>query len=343
MEVWLARYPAEDRASLIARLRSADDDVHRSALFELTMHELLICNGCKILAIEPAIDGTSKTPDFLAETPKGEKFYLEAVLATGRSRAEGGRQRVLSEAMRTVESVRSPAHFLDVKVDGKPSAPPSLKKLRASLQAWVDSLPPGEEVNRIEPFCWSEHGLAMTITAFRRKKPAGRDDPRSVGMLWGQPYVGTPGDGLREVISKKARRYGKLDAPYVVAVNALQEYQNEDDAIAALFGSPCVIIRTHSDGTMEHFDSRNKDGVWYGNRGPRKKGLSAVVSFDRLGAWNVARQRGRMILNPWADRSLPPLDLQLDVFTPGEGELVKSEGTPLHVIFDLPEEWPEAN
>ncbi len=76
---------------------------------------------------------------------------------------------------------------------------------------------------------------------------------------------------------------------------------------------------------------------------PRKKGLSAVISFDRLGAWNVARQRGRIILNPWADMPLPPLDLELDVFTPDEGELVKSEGMPLHAIFDLSEQWPEAN
>lgn len=51
-------------------------------------------------------------------------------------------------------------------------------------------------------------------------------------------------------MDKKASKYGELDAPYIVAVNATGEYQNEEDAFDALFGSTPSATPTRPASTM---------------------------------------------------------------------------------------------
>lgn len=72
------RYPAAERRELGLRLRSRLDDQHRAALFELTLHELLLRCGPPVL-IEPKLPHSWKSPDFLVQG----RFYLEAVMAAG--------------------------------------------------------------------------------------------------------------------------------------------------------------------------------------------------------------------------------------------------------------------
>ena len=80
MEDWLARYP--EPQALAARLRSPLDDQHRSAFFELLLHQLLLSLGHRIAAIEPKLAHTWKSPDFLVESATGHRFYLEGISAS---------------------------------------------------------------------------------------------------------------------------------------------------------------------------------------------------------------------------------------------------------------------
>jgi len=85
---WLAHYSGEHRDILVTRFRSANDDEHHSAFFELFTHALLIARGHKVVAIEPKLSHTQKSPDFLVQAAEGHRLYLECVLATGRSAQE---------------------------------------------------------------------------------------------------------------------------------------------------------------------------------------------------------------------------------------------------------------
>jgi hypothetical protein len=79
IEDWLELYPARDAPDLAMRLRSRQDDQHRSAFFELLLHRLLSALGHCVLAIEPKLAHSWKSPDFLV----AGDFYLEAVSAQG--------------------------------------------------------------------------------------------------------------------------------------------------------------------------------------------------------------------------------------------------------------------
>lgn len=340
IEDWIARYPEQHRAALITRLRSTIDGAHLSAFFELALHELLLRTGHKIIDVEPPAPNSPNRPDFLVESPDGQSFYLEAVVSMGESRETAAANARLNDAVRIVDEADAKLHFLDLQIEGKPGQQVSLGRLRRALAAWISGLPMTEDAKDAPPFVYEEHGMKLTVGAFLRRTP--RTDPgRAIGIRGVEAYWATPGEGIRESVEKKASRYGDFDIPYVVAVNAMGNHQDEEDAIDAMFGSPCVVIRRYDDGRTEHRDSRDSDGVWRGVDGPRKKGLSAVLSTERLRPWSVSQRRARLIRNPWATHPLPQAHLCVDELNPVEGSLVKTEGRSLSELFDLLPGWPE--
>ncbi|MBP7482062.1 MAG: hypothetical protein KA788_05950 [Lacunisphaera sp.] len=341
IEDWISRYPDEHRPALVARLRSKIDDAHQSAFFELALHELLLVTGHVIVAIEPKLEHTPYSPDFLVQTPDGSRFYLEAVVATAKSAQAVSADKRLNMAIAAIERVESPAHFLDLHIEGKPSEPIRGRQLRGALAAWTADLPDSDEAKNVPPFVYEAFGAKFTIEAPFRKNRRGRPDDRAIGVRSLEPYWGTPGDGIRESVDKKASKYGELDAPYVLAVNATGEYQSEEDATDALLGSPCVTIRQFDDGRRETKESRNPDGVWWGQNGPRNTGLSAVLFTKRLSPWSVELRRALLIRSPWAARPLAAVPLQVDELNPVEGKFVKSEGISLGAVVGLHKGWPE--
>lgn len=66
-------------------------------------------------------------------------------------------------------------------------------------------------------------------------------------------------------------------------------------AIDAVLGSPCMVVEQTADGFTQR-ESRNPDGVWCGPCGARRKGLSAVLSTERIDPWDFAVRRGGVIL-----------------------------------------------
>jgi hypothetical protein len=339
VEGWLAHYPAHERDALIARLRSTIDDQHRSAFFELFVHELLLVRGHKILATEPKLTHTPKSPDFLVQANEGHRLYLECVVATGRSQQEVAAQARLNQALMAVDRTPSPRHFLDLTVQGVPTAPISIKAMTKALRTWIAGLPDDDSAMDEALFQHREHGVTISLRAFPRRHP-GRAG-RAIGARFFPTRHVTVGDDVRGALEKKAGRYGALDQPYVVAVNALEMFAHEDAALDALLGSPCIVVQQRADG-FTHRESRNPDGIWCGPNGARRKGLSAVLSTEGVDPWNFAARRARLIRNLRATAPVPSFNLGVDDFQPEEGRYCITAGQPMGEIFGLPDGWPEA-
>jgi hypothetical protein len=340
VEDWLSRYPEKDRDTLIARLRSSIDDQHRGAFFELFIHELIIARGHRIISIEPKLPHTAKSPDFLIESREGHRLYLECTIATGRSQQEVAAQARLNQALSTIDRTPSPAHFLDLTVHGLPTAPISINTMKRKLREWISGLPCDDRSMDVAPLVHEEFGVTISLRAFPRRHS--ERATRAIGAQFFPPRQVTVDDDVRGALEKKASRYGTLDHPYVVAVNALGRFAREDNAVDALVGSPCMVIREMADGTTTQEAGRNTDGIWWGPTGPRRKGLSAVLSTEQIDPWNFASRHGRMIRNPWATAPLPPLALGVDNYEIVEGGYRITAGAKLADIFGLPDGWPEA-
>lgn len=338
IEDWLTHYPDHDRDALIARLRSTIDDQHRGAFFELFVHELLLVRGHRILEIEPKLSHTPKSPDFLVQAKEGHRLYVECVLATGRSKEEVAAQARLNQALTALDRISSPRHFLDLTVHGLPTAPISIKVMTKALRVWIADLPDDDTATDATSFRHQEHGVTISLRAFPRRHP--ERARRALGARFFPPRQVTVDDDVRGALQKKASRYGALDQPYVVAVNALAVFAREDAAIDALLGSPCMVVEQTADG-FTHRESRNPDGIWCGPAGARRKGLSAVLSTEGVDPWNFAVRHGRLIRNPWATMPLQSFDLGVDDFHPEEGRYRIIAGRPMGEIFRLLSGWPE--
>jgi hypothetical protein len=341
VDAWFAAYPNTHRDALVARFRAAINDQHRSAFFELFLYHLLQARGCKIVAIEPKLEHTDKSPDFLVENANKEHFYLEAVQASGRSNQDVAAQARLNTALSAIDNTPSPLHFLDLRVGGSPTKPLSTKKLTAALKSWIAGLPADDTARQGPPFVWDEHGAKIQVSAWTRNK---RDEAGgAIGVRWFPLVRVDPSREIRPALKKKASRYGKLDHPYLVALNALSSRHRESAVIYALLGTPYVRFTTGPDGKEIVKELRRPDGIWYGppDGEPQNKRLSGVLALMSIDPWNFASKTGLLIPNPWAEKPLPQLALGTAELTVVGDGYERKEGEPMHELVGLPAAWPE--
>lgn len=333
---WLADYPATHQPEIIRRLRSRDDVLHRSSLFELMLHALLLQQGFTIIEIEPVLPN-GKAPDFLVEAPDGKRFYLEATLASGMDNVAAGGDRRMREALQAIDEVRSPDFFLHLHTRGTPTRPMAVGRLRRAVQRFVDGLDYDQAIANEEVlvFQHEEHGAKFTIQPV--PKNLRRADGRAVGGRMLPGGIIHPEVAIKSAVEGKAGRYGDIDLPLVIAVNALEEFAKIDDAIDALFGTTSVVVREG----QEPQPIRNADGAWRGPAGPVYTRSSAVLFVERLSAWSVGQRSLHLIVNPWARNPIGDIPLGVEVREVIDGRLQTRAGLSLREIFDLPEGWPE--
>lgn len=341
IDEWLADYPLPNRTEMIGRLRSRDDTLHRSAFFELLLHALMLRRGLRIAAIEPTL-ANGRSPDFLVEAPDGNQFYLEATLAFGRDNVEAGADRRMREALQAIDDVNSPDFFLHLHTRGTPARPVAVGRLRKAVQRFVDNLDYDAAVQAAEAGeapgpIWrhEEHGAHLRIQPV--PKNIRRAEGRAIGGRMLPGGLVNPEVAIKSAVEGKAGRYGDLDLPLIVAVNALEEFASITDAIDALFGTAVLIVSENG----EERRGRDPDGAWRGLGGPVYTRCSAVLFVERLSAWSIGQRTLRLILNPWAQNPLPDLPLGIEIRQVIEDRLVTNEGHSLAELFGLEQSWPE--
>jgi hypothetical protein len=338
IDAWFTSYPETHRDGLISRFRATIDDQHRSAFFELVLYQVLLVRGCKVIAIEPKLEHTDKSPDFLVENARKERVYVEAVQASGLSSQDVAAQARLNTALSAIDSTPSPKHFLDLRVTGSPTNPLSTKKLTSALKSWIAGLPTDETARQVAPFVWDEHGAKIRLSAWVRHKPD--ENGKAIGVRW-FPFVRIdPSREIRPALKKKAARYGKLDHPYLVALNALSSHHSEAAVIDTLLGTPYVRFSKGPDGEEIVRELRRPDGIWYGppDGRPQNTGLSGVLALMKIDPWNFAAKTGLLIPNPWAQKTFPKLDLGMaELAVVGDG-YERRDGSPM---VGLSASWPE--
>ncbi len=336
----LAQYPENKRDTMVRRLRSRDDRLHRSASFELLLHGLVISRGFTVIEIEPELsDG--RAPDFLVGALDGREFFLEATVAEGEAGTDRGADRRTREVLQALDQVLSPDFFLSLHCRGVPAQPVRLRRLRDQVQRFIDGLDYKASVAAFQAgrplpqHHFAEHGLTVTVGVIPKNSrgPGGR----AVGGRMLPGGIINPERAIQAAVEEKAGRYGALDRPYIIAVNALDTFASGDAAVDALFGTEVAVVTAERGMQCR----RNPDGVWMRPGGPAYTRVSAVLSTERLSPWDVGQRRLRLIHNPWAARPILDLPLGVDMQRVVESHLQTDAGLSLAGILGLAAGWPE--
>lgn len=341
-------YPEQHRKALIARIRSQDDVAHESATFELLVHQALLASGAHIEAIEPHLPHTDRSPDFLVRSAKGERFYLEATLATGLSDKDRRAKRLLDSSVQAVNAVKSADFWLECEFVGTPVQPIRLRNLRQSVERWLNTLDHGtineiwlDEARRADrpTFQHSEAGLQVCLRPIPKNDR--RDTGRAIVVQSGGVWSRTVGAALRQAIEGKSNRYGDLELSYVIAVNGLDHNAEEHDVMAALLGQQVYRFVQGSNAAANGSWDRDWDGAWITpDRGPRRQGVSGVLVFNNLSVWTASQKRGLFVHNPWARLPLASAPLEVDRMVPEAGQFISHTGKVFSAIVGWDADWP---
>ncbi len=345
LEDWFSRYPSEEQPDLRARFKSTDDIQHDGAFFELFLHELVIKQKCKVV-VHPELPHSTRSPDFLVISPDGKEFYLEAVIATDKSKEEQAAIRRINTVYDVLNQLDSPDFFLKVKVHGVPRMPPPARKWRTFLADRLAELSVGNASNsppwRLKSATWDVEFEPIPKSAATR----GRKGVRPLGAFVESVHWVDCRSPIRNAVSKKAKWYGQLCKPYIVAVNVICEYVEEQDVVDALFGDVVYEVMWGGSRKPVSGEKRIPNGAWKPKSGTR---VSAVLVAFGLKPWNITGVKSRDIapafaylyLNPWAKQPSPSFLNCFPRLYVEDDRILREGGESPASLLGLPENWLE--
>ncbi|MFC1999686.1 hypothetical protein ACFLXE_02875 [Chloroflexota bacterium] len=171
IEGWFLHYPEAEKSELIQRFRSKNDSDFKSAFFELFMHEVLRRLGCRVQVHAAA---RRNRPDFLVQCRNRERFYLETVLATGKSTQKAAAEARMNDVYQALEKLDSPDFFIGMRLRGFPATPPPQRRIINFLS------------RRLESLSRSSHSELLSRVADLRKRQLLLLDSH-VGLPWANP------------------------------------------------------------------------------------------------------------------------------------------------------------
>jgi hypothetical protein len=350
MESWFSRYPEKCQSELRARFRSPDDIQHKGAFFELYMHALLAHLGYGVEA-HPAILTAPTRPEFLVHKEGIPVFYLEATLAAGPSdeTAADKRESVVYE---TIDKMHSPNFYIGVKLEKSTTKAPPGRKWRERLEIWLSGLDPDDiDAKRKSgglvdlPSLTLEHeGWRVAFHAIPKSpKARGKPGVRPIGVRDIPFQECKQDDWVRNAIKEKATKYGNLKLPYVIAINVLSIFSNDNLMIMdALFGDEQITSYFMPGGISHDKPTRAPNGAFQGPKGPRNTRVSGVVVSNDLSCFGIAKINPVLWHNPWAeyqiDSGLWPFPQW--VLNESKTRIVPRSGRDARELFGLPKEWP---
>jgi hypothetical protein len=346
---WMKQMPEAGQKELLPRFRRNESLEYQAALAELVTHASLKNEGYEV-EIHPQGGMTDRKPDFLARDADGAPVAYVEVTTFCPSRDFVGKQKHAADIYNGVDKAKLPAGCrlgLDIRKRG--SNTPSLKKLRSMIEKWARGI---GEVNPDDPplkvFEIDDWKIEIILFGDFR---ADVDSKHAIATAMGDARIVSAETEIREALSTKGKRYGDLDAPYLIVIadckDELQGGSRNDEAlIDAVFGKVVTQTTVLENGETEIKDVRLDDGYWGHPKTSRHKNVSGVLLLPKPHLWDLREERWQPLLlrNPWAEHPFPADFLPLpDYAVDEEGNLSKTDGRSFADILKLPKDWPPAD
>ncbi len=307
-----ASLPGAADDDVLARLRQHDDRQFGAAFLEL----YLFAAFARATWPCERLTGSGKTPDFRV-VAQGGPMYVEATTA-GPARELTDAERRKKLLLDDVNKLSCDGFALTVAVAavGRESLAPG--PVRRELSDWLAGLDPDAVLAAVAAAPThaesdEEAGYPVHVTVREgwdiewTAHPRSREWRGRQGRLIGSermPEVVAVRDEkpLRNALQRKASRYGRLGAPYLVAVGEepFSPQGAQDHRTDALYGSSAVVVDRQAGRPV-----RLPDGSWRRGRTWRSTRVSGVLFLADLHPWTALETVPELWINPAAPLSVP--------------------------------------
>ena len=289
--------------------------------------------------MHPKITGVSTKPDFLVH--RGDHhFYLEATV-TGQKSGPFTRNRNEQDVIKKLNTLTSMDFHIGVHMEGELSKTLGRERVVRPFKELLNAHNPDEvqrliddkgrtaaPFRRIECGSWSLKGWLIPVP------PRNRGGSRAQQLvmdpflpLWTNSVI-----SVRKALKKKARKYVNLDAPYVVAVNALDMFYNgKNHDIEVLFGKEQLLCSRENPDLPPKI-GREPNGVW-----SQDSRIDAVWRFQRIDLLNLWHNASACLyINPHKTNvELPDALFRLPHAKVCDGEMKRFEGEDLVQLIGM--------
>jgi len=291
------QYPRSEKTELKTRIQLEDIVQSKSAIFELILHEILLKMGCQI-TVHPELENSEKKPDFLVKTKNGVQFYLEAVLVCDynnyKSSLEEEKNKLFDQINEKFSEVQYANLWISIITPSSKSF--SKKALYNDIKSKLDILKKNNTTHINWKWKNNKGDWSIELQLWKRTS----NSKRFISCIY--PYTASKIDvskTVRRAFKKKSTKYGDLKYPYALAINIDALYLENTDEMNALFGKEEFIFTKEG----VEFVGHQKNGAWYGPKGPRNTRVCGAWLFDNLTSWRL-NKRHMLYLNPFSETSL---------------------------------------
>src|SRR5260370_533741 len=352
IEKWYAEFPDVGKADIRGRLRSGKETDFRSAFFELYLYQLCQCLGFSV-AIYPGMSNHARKthPDFILSRDGQPTLYIEATLAQEPQSTLAARRRQ-AELEDAINRLQCPDFFLLLDTSGTATENIPVAKAQKMLQRWLNVLNVEQVIKDVEmkgdaalpTFADSYGGLRITITARPKSfDNRGNSSIRPLGAVMPDELLDwDTNEDIRSAVLRKAKCYGDLKLPYIIAINVINDLFDFDDIVDALFGQPIVEVLRGPQGTSQRRLVHGGNGAWRGTTEARNMIVSGLLITNNLIPTTIGIETPLLIHNPWAEKPFSSDAWQLPQrsIDASTGKIVSHPGLQARDILGIPEPWP---
>lgn len=342
LDEWYNLIPDSEKKELKSRIKKKFEDV----FYELFLYNLFINLNFQI-TIHPKVPNSNNKPDFLIKKGKLE-IYVEAKISKGKSEKEEAEERMKNQFYDAINKIKTESFILQIKdiqfVSGKQ---PKTKNIIFEIESKLQILDPDFiekciKVNDFNHFIeYNDSDIHVILSPIPiPKDKRGKSDRRPVGIYPIEVFYGGGEESIRESINRKAKRYGELDRPFIICVNALNIKTNSrDDVDSAIWGTLAFPINNNLKGLTTK-SGHMPDGVFFDKNGPRRKHLSAVL-INKVFPFNIPTSQYWLYENPFSNYKIDFDDLGLKYNYIKDNYVENTDGDDLHSIFRMKKNWLE--
>ena len=338
---WYNDYPDIEKKELKSRFKKE----FNSAFYELFIFHFFKKLGFSI-AIHPKISNSSKRPDFLLKKDDIE-IYVEAKIDKGKSKEKEALERKIDELYDNLSKIKLKGFVLQIDtIHFKNKNQPNSKRINRYLEEKINVLDStylraafeAQGYSAIHSIEYEDDDILIKVEPIPIAISAQDADYPAIGAYPSKFLLGGGEDTIRSSINKKAKRYGKLNKPFLLCLNALNEKTSgESDVENAIWGSEALSF-SDDPSHRDHRWVRKWDGIFINEKGPRLKNLSGVL-ITKVYPFNIPNANYWLFEHPFTENKLDFKALGVKYSYLKDSRIAKATGQDLDEIFSIPKDW----